>query len=284
MRSGNSPRMKELRCYRACYFSGCPVSLASGWLLPHIPGPPWGVARRETDMSRSSLAFLTAAVLVLGGCEAHTLDTTESSSSQGSPAESAVSMAPVPTPVPVPETPPKPATLRVPSGTVFDVELSSELDSGRNQVGDEFSARVTSSVVIDGQVSIPAGSTVHGTIEEVKAAKRGAGNASMTLRFHGLGLTSGHSIDISASISEGTGGKKKRNAAIIGGSAAGGAILGRVLGHGSKDSAIGAIVGGAIGTGVVVSKKGDQVKLPAGTTFSIQLDETIQVPANPPTS
>ncbi len=235
-------------------------------------------------MSRSSLAFLTAAVLALGGCETHTLDTTESSSSQGSLAESAVSLAPASTPAPVPAPPPKPAALRVPSGTVFDVELNSELDSGQNQVGDEFSARVTSSVVIDGQVAIPAGSTIHGTVEEVKAAKRGAGNASMTLRFHGLGLPSGHSTDISASISEGTGGKKKRNAAIIGGSAVGGAILGRVLGNDSKDAAIGAIVGGAIGTGVVVSKKGDQVKLPAGTAFSIQLDEAIQVPASPSTS
>ena len=71
-------------------------------------------------MSRSSLAFLTAAVLALGGCEAHNLDTTESSSSQGSPADPAVSLAPASTPAPVwtPAPSPIPACLSANLGRV----------------------------------------------------------------------------------------------------------------------------------------------------------------------
>ena len=176
------------------------------------------------------------------------------------------------------------AKKRLPAGTVLDVQLAQELDSGINRTGDAFEVTVMTPVVREGETVVPVGSIVRGTLDEVKAAKRGRGRASMTLRFEELELPSGYRTPIAASFSEETGGKKKRNAAIIGGSAAGGAILGKVLGDDNKDAAIGAILGGAIATGVVLSREGDQVELPAGSAFSIQLTEGIEVPLAPPTS
>jgi hypothetical protein len=244
-------------------------------------------------MSRSSLALLAAAALILGGCQGQTLDSTENpppsaGSSQPAPqAAPAPATAPAPrpaaAPAPAPE-PAHPAPLMVPDGVIIDLELQKNLNSGRNQVGDKFKAMVTEAVMVDGVEAIPVGSLVKGTVEDVKAAKRGAGRATMTLRFERLVLPSGYSTAIQASFSDETGGKKKRNAAIIGGSAAGGAILGKVLGDDNKDAAVGALVGAAIGTGVVMSKEGVQVDLPKGTPFSVVLDEFLQVPGETPLS
>jgi len=108
-------------------------------------------------------------------------------------------------------------------------------------------------------------------------AKRGAGNASMTLRFERLEPTGSDSVDIVASLSDQSDSKKKRNAAIIGGSAAGGALLGRIMGKDTKGAVVGAVVGGAIGTGVVMSKEGEQVNLPSGTLLDVKLERAIQV-------
>ena len=169
-------------------------------------------------------------------------------------------------------------TLAIPEGTVIELTLNDSLGSGHSQPGDGFTARVASAVIVDGKKVIPAGSTVRGTVREVRAAKRGAGNASLTLAFTRIDLPGGYSTAISASMTDRSESKKKRNAAIIGGSAAGGAVLGRVLGKDTKGAVVGGVVGGAIGTGVVLSKEGEQVDLPEGTEIAIQLDSSIKVP------
>ena len=207
---------------------------------------------------------------------------------QAAPPPVAATAAPAPqTAVPAPP-PPKVVQVitdhDVPQGTLVQVELETALSSGTNRVGDQFTARVVQPVLVDGEEAIPVGAQVVGEIAEVKQAKRGAGHASMTLRFTGLRLEGGFMTNIRGSVSEETGGKKKRNAAIIGGSAAGGALLGRVLGDDTKDAAIGAVVGGAIGTGVVFSKQGEQVEMPAGTPLTLTLEEAVQVPNHPANS
>jgi hypothetical protein len=170
------------------------------------------------------------------------------------------------------------ATHTVPPGTELQAALTTTLDSGTNRVGDTFVATVTEPVHVDSEPVIAAGSKITGRVTEVKAARRGAGNASLTLRFDSLILPQGEVLPITASFSDSTGGRKKRNSAIIGGSAAGGAILGRILGEDSKDAIVGAVVGGAVGTGVVVAQEGAQVRLPAGTVLVLQLGEALQVP------
>jgi len=225
------------------------------------------------------IASLAIAALALAGCAQGQNTATEEAvqnTAQQAPAPAQQAPAPVrQTPPP----PPKPRNLTVASGTALDLRLSDDLDSGVNQAGDAFTAEVLSPVVVDGREVIPAGSTVHGTVQEVSKAKRGAGNAKLVLAFDRLSLPNGYATDITASVAQQSESKKKRNAAVIGGSAAGGALLGRIIGKDTKGAVVGSLVGGAIGTGVVMSKEGEQVKLPAGTEMTVTLDESIQVPA-----
>lgn len=171
-----------------------------------------------------------------------------------------------------------PSMTTVPEGTVIEVRLASGLNSGTNRAGDAFAAAVAKDVMVDGRRAIPAGSTVSGIVKSVTPAKRGAGNASLSLAFNSLELPDESSVPIVAGFSGRTASKKKHDAAVIGGSAAGGALLGRLIGKDTKGAVVGALAGGAVGTGVVMSKEGDQVNLAAGATLSLRLEQSVRVP------
>ena len=220
-------------------------------------------------MTRFLTASIMAGALALGACG----QAVEKEADAAIPAAQETTPAPPP-PSRAASRPP----VTVPQGTSLEVKLNTTLNSGSSQVGEAFTAEVAEPVMVNGQVAIPAGSTVHGTVKSVTAAKRGAGKASMTLAFTRMDMPGGYSTDITASLSQQTASKKKRNAGIIGGSAGGGALLGRLIGKDTKGAVVGSIVGGAIGTGVVMSKEGEQVNLPAGAALTVRLDEPIRVP------
>jgi len=73
----------------------------------------------------------------------------------------------------------------------------------------------------------------------------------------------------------------KKTAGIIGGSAAGGALLGKVLGGSTKNAAVGSVLGGAIGTGIAAGTRGEDVELPAGSPLTIKLDQPLTLSINP---
>ena len=166
----------------------------------------------------------------------------------------------------------------VPAGTELTLALDTTLSSETSQAGDSFSATVVEPIVEDGREVIPAGSTIQGRVTEAVPAKRGAGEARLGLSFGALRLASGYRTDIVGSFQEISESKKGRNAAVIGGSAAGGALLGRILGKDTKSTVIGAIVGGGIGTAVLVGRETEQAVLPSDTPFGIRLEQAIQVP------
>jgi len=166
----------------------------------------------------------------------------------------------------------------IPAGTELMLALDTTLSSETSQAGDTFTATVVEPIVIENRTVIPAGSTIQGRVTEASSAKRGAGKGSLALSFGALRLTSGYTTNIVGSFQEVSDSKKKRNAAIIGGSAAGGALLGRILGKDTQGAVIGAIVGGGVGTAVVMSKEGSQAVLPQDTPFGIRLERAIEVP------
>lgn len=166
----------------------------------------------------------------------------------------------------------------VPAGTELTLALDSTLSSETSQVGDSFTATVIEPIVVENRTVIPEGSKIHGKVTESAPAKKGAGQAKLSLKFDSLSLPGGYDTAIVGSFQEITESKKGRNAAVIGGSAAGGALLGRILGKDTKGAVIGAIVGGGIGTAVVVGQEREQAVLPADTPLGFRLDQPVQIP------
>jgi hypothetical protein len=184
-----------------------------------------------------------------------------------------------------PMTPParEPVVKTVPAGTPIEVAFLDGVSSKASQAGDSFRARVAKDVMQDGIAVIPAGSVIVGSVTEAVSLKKIGGQAKLALEFNKLELTSGRSAPISASFAEAGKSETGKDAATIGGAAAGGAILGRLLSKHdkTKGTVLGAIVGGAAGTAVAAKTKGKEVEIPAGTVITLKLDSAAQVTVVP---
>ncbi|HYU42066.1 MAG TPA: hypothetical protein VEQ84_07935 [Vicinamibacteria bacterium] len=166
-------------------------------------------------------------------------------------------------------------SLVLPEGTEMTVRLEQALSSRTARVEDRFDATVARPVYVDGRIVIPDGSRVQGTVTMVERAQRPARGGKLNLSFDRLLLDDGTTADLSARIVQvkediGSGGTLKQGA--IG--AAIGGILGKVLG-GTKGAIVGVLLGGA---GGAISSSGDDVELPEGTVFTLQLDRATSVP------
>lgn len=174
---------------------------------------------------------------------------------------------------------PRLAPVTVEAGTVFSVELLERLSSESSRPGEIFRARVTGDVRQDGRVVIPAGSEVVGEVTEAVPLRKVGGRAKLAVRFTDLVLPTGSSVPIDASFVGQGRSETGRDAATIGGAAAGGAILGRVLNKGdrSKGAVIGAILGAAVGTAVASRTPGEEVTFDDGAVVDLKLDSPVEV-------
>ena len=165
--------------------------------------------------------------------------------------------------------------LTLPEGTEVNVRLEQPLSSRTARVEDRFDATVARPVYVDGRIVIPDGTRVQGTVTVVERAQRPARGGRLNLSFDRLYLDDGSTVDLSARIVQvrediGSGGTLKQGA--IG--AAIGGILGKVIG-GTKGAIVGVLLGGA---GGAITSTGDDVELPAGTVFTLQLERATTVP------
>lgn len=173
-------------------------------------------------------------------------------------------------PGPPPEKPRPPQPLVVPSGTVLTIRTGSALSSGTSQAGQSFLGSLAKPVSIKGQMVIPAGSAVTGTVVDAKPKGKLKGEAVLNLALNTVTVR-GQSYSIQTNVLQNTArGKGKRTAATTGGGAAGGALIGGIAG-GGKGAGIGALVGGAAGFvgGAVTGNQ--QIEIPAESAVSFYL-------------
>lgn len=183
-----------------------------------------------------------------------------------------------PEPEPAPEEP-RYSEVTIPAGTQFDVEVTSHLASNTSSPGQSFRVRVAQNVRADGEVAIPAGSEILGEVVQAVPLRKVGGQAKLELRFTDLVLPSGTTVPIDASFVQQGRNETGRDAAAIGGGAAAGAILGRVVKKGdrSKGTLIGAILGAAAGAVIASRTPGEEVVIPEGTVLGVKLDDSVQV-------
>lgn len=186
---------------------------------------------------------------------------------------------PVPSPAPEREERQPPVPVKVPAGTTFEVEFTKGLASNASSVGETFRARVVADLRLDGAVAIPAGSEVLGVVTDAVGARRIGGKARLTVKFTDLVLPSGSTLPVHASFLEEGKTRAGRDAATIGGSTAGGALLGRILSNGSRGTILGALVGAAVGTAIASNTAGEEVVIPEGSVISLKLDQPLAVDA-----
>lgn len=164
----------------------------------------------------------------------------------------------------------------VPSGTILQVELEDSVSSADSSSGESFQARVVDDVMVDGRVAIPAGSPVSGRVVAARGLKAIGGRALLSLELTAVETPSGE-VPIQATWAREGKSETKKDAAIIGGSAAGGALLGRAMNRDdeAKGTLIGGLVGGAAGTAIAAGTKGEEIHLPSGSHLTVRLQAPV---------
>ena len=178
---------------------------------------------------------------------------------------------------------PRSIQLTVPAGAEIHLALDVPVGSSASHAGDTFTARITDPVVAGDRVALPAGSVVHGHVNDAVPARKGLSQkgGSLGLSFDRVVTPSGMGTPMTATLSSIAPKSTKKTAGAIGGGAAGGALLGKLLGKSNKDAAVGALIGGALGTGIAAGTKGEDVEFPAGSPLTIKLDRSLMVPVQP---
>ena len=177
-------------------------------------------------------------------------------------------------------------TVSLPAGSTFDVELATRIHTAESNVGDKIQAKlITPLKGDDGSTIAPAGAVIHGEIAELTRASKSRAEedrASVKLAFTSVETVFGEKT-LAATVTNveslKAGSTTKRDALVIAGSAAAGAILGKVAGHDTKDAMIGGLAGAVIGTGVVMAQKGHELEIPAGSKVSLRSDQPITIVA-----
>jgi hypothetical protein len=143
---------------------------------------------------------------------------------------------------------PKPAPVVVPAGTELEVKLETSLSSEGSRTGDLVIGHLSRDVRVGERVVLREGTELRGRVGAAVESNRVKGRARLSFAFDRIVLDGRErevalgGIDITAADSH------KRDAAIIGGGTAGGAIIGAIA-NGKKGAAIGGVLGGAAGTG-----------------------------------
>lgn len=146
----------------------------------------------------------------------------------------------------------------IPSGTEIQVRIVDKLDTGETHAGQTFTATVADPVVVGGRTVLARGQRIVGRVTEAVSSGHLKQPASITLELTSV-ETEPLRID----------GKSHwvRNAELIGGGAAAGALLG-ALADGKKGAAIGAAIGGGAGaTGAYLTGK-KEIVIPAETQLT----------------
>jgi type IV secretory pathway VirB10-like protein len=164
--------------------------------------------------------------------------------------------------------------LTIPAGTELQLVLESGLSSATSQVGDPVTARVSRATSPDGRVLLPGGTVLKGRVYRADAAGRVKGKSRLAVDFDRIVVRGvEHRLDTTAIDIEGPDSHGK-DAAIIGGSTVGGAIIGGILG-GGKGAKKGAVVGAVGGTGAVLATRGRDVEIPAGSNWTVRVKDRV---------
>ena len=174
---------------------------------------------------------------------------------------------------------------------VINMTVSQVLDSNINMEGDEFFAEVTDEVKGDTGVIIPKGTIAHGRISQTGDAKRLGRQAWISLDFDYLVTPDGREIPIEGKMStklHPVAEASKIVAQDVGYTLAGRAVGGfMALNWLGLEAAIasqgytvagGAAIGGAIGLGMALIRKGHDVLIAPGDEIRVKINTSVPLP------
>lgn len=165
----------------------------------------------------------------------------------------------------------------VPKGTKLHIRLEDSISTKHNNSGDRFSASLDGPLAVDGKQVAPSHSMVLGQLTEVVQSGRIKGRARLTMVLTKL-VTGKKEYELHTEPLTFTAPRTwKRDAYLLAGSSALGAVIGALAG-GGKGAAIGAGIGGGAGTGWLMATPGAPVSYGPETRFTFTLAQPLRAP------
>lgn len=187
-----------------------------------------------------------------------------------------VETQPAATPPAPPAAPSAEAKKEIPAGAQIVVRMIDAVDSETDKLGQTYRAAIDEPVVVDGQELIPKGAdAVVKLIDDQRAGKL---TGKTEIRLDLVSVTvQGRQLDVLTSdVTQASASRTKSSAAVVGGTAALGAVIGAIAG-GGRGAAIGAVSGAGAGTAVQVLTKGPKVKIPSESRLSFTLEQALKL-------
>lgn len=207
--------------------------------------------------------------------QAVTTSTTPPAAGAPAPAPSGPTVSAVPPPPPPP--PVEPAKISIPAGTTLAIRIDQRISVKTAQKGDKFTGEVVEPIAgSDGGVIVPKGTPVGGVIDASHRRGHFKGASVLELRLTSLTLNGTEYPLTTRDLAERKKGKGKRTAAMIGGGAGLGMLVGGVA-SGGVGLLVGGLVGGGAGTAVAGSTGNRDLDIPAETIVHFKLADDLVV-------
>lgn len=178
---------------------------------------------------------------------------------------------------PSPAGPPAPVKVTIQAGTSLAIRIDQRISVKHSHPGDTFTGEVVEPVVDpNGNVIVPKGTRVGGVVDE--AHKRGhfKGASVLELRLTSMTLDGTEYHLRTADLTARKKGKGKRSAAMIGGGAGLGMLIGGIA-SGGTGLLIGGLAGGGAGTAAAGLTGNRDVDIPAETVVHFKLAQDLIV-------
>ncbi len=178
---------------------------------------------------------------------------------------------------PVAQEPPKPVNVTIPAGTNLAIRVDQRISVKTNHAGDTFTGEVVEPISdSDGNMLVPKGAPVGGVVEASKKRGRFKGASVLDLRLTSMTLNGTEYKLRTADLAKTKKGKGKRSAAMIGGGAGLGMLIGGIA-SGGTGLLIGGLAGGGAGTAAAGLTGNKDLDIPAESIVHFKLSEDLVV-------
>ena len=185
------------------------------------------------------------------------------------------------------------ASVTIPAGTNVRMSLRSPLNTVSARAGSGLYLQITTDVIQQNRIVIPAKTLVQGVVERQVRPGRVKGRGQLQFHFTRLILPSNYTASIAGSLQSLPGSRLyesanreggiqpvdqiDKDAATILSSVVAGTTIGSLT-HGNFRAGRGALIGAGFGLGTVLFKRGDDIHLPEGTAMEMVLDRALTIP------
>lgn len=168
---------------------------------------------------------------------------------------------------------------RLEPGTKIRVQMDNEISSAVASVNDTFTTTIAEPVKVRETIVLPIGTVIEGRITNVERAAGGGKGGSLSVKFETIRFENGEKREIEGVLMnelKAVSSQKSNIFAVLGGVGLG-ALLGGVS-RGSTGALIGAGIGAGAGTGIMLARKGKNVRIKSDEKFEIQLTRQVTLP------